>query len=208
MIKVWVRREFIKSKYNLPKISLSLNNVKQACVSIMVCKVCKSPIGLEWTQKLQNGEILPVDMALQFDISISKVNEHMLNIDGSHNMDTAIERRAKFSELIQDPDYLLDEIHYMMNRIHHWLESLDETDPDSVTIKQGTTLIKELRETVKLVYELQGKFNKGDTYHQQFIQIQGDYNQFTNAVLEANLCPGCTDKILKITDNLISNSHE
>ncbi len=159
------------------------------------CKICNSPIGLEWTQMLQHGEIDRLDMADKFGVPLVVVDDHLLN----HHMEHAIENRKKFSEIVKDPDYLYDELHYIINRLKHWLDSLDEDEPDLQTIKQGATLIKEFRETIKFVADLEGKFNRGDTYHQQFIQIQGDYNQFTNMVLE-HVCPACQLKLSGVMD--------
>lgn len=62
----------------------------------------------------------------------------------------------------------------------------------------GVKLMKETRETLKLVAELQGKLSKGsNTYQNQYIQIQGDFQMFTSSVLE-NACPSCQQKLLTV----------
>jgi len=177
-------------KFKKPEISK--DGIIPLDVPTEKCKICNSPIGLEWTQMVQRGEKDRLDMADEFGVPLMLVDEHLLN----HQMEHAIEKRKKFSEMVKDPDYLYDELHYIINRLKHWLDSLDEDAPDLQTIKQGATLIKEFRETIKFIADLEGKFNRGDTYHQQFIQIQGDYNQFTGMVLDI-VCPSCQQKIMK-----------
>ncbi|MFA5760476.1 MAG: hypothetical protein WC877_01785 [Dehalococcoidales bacterium] len=162
-----------------------------------MCKICDSPIGLEWTQKLQKGNITVAEMALKFKTTVAEVEDHNLN----HEISVAVVPHVKFSEKIQDPDYLLDKVESILDRVERWLDlNVDDgDDPDPRTIDRGTKLVKEMRETIKLVYELQGKFNKGDTYHQQYIQIQGNYNQFVNNALE-QMCPMCQQKVLEMME--------
>jgi hypothetical protein len=98
--------------------------------------------------------------------------------------------------MVNDPQYLLKKAAKIVMRLDDWTDFLTETeDLSPQSISQSAKLVKETRETLKFIAELQGKFNKGDTYHQQFVQIQGDYNQFTNNVLET-VCPSCQKKLL------------
>jgi hypothetical protein len=162
-----------------------------------MCNLCNSPLCIEWTKKLQEGKATKAETALKFKMTIAEIDDHISN----HDITTAIIPHVKFSEKIQDPDYLLDKVESILDRIEVWLDlNVDDgDDPDPRTIDRGTKLIKEMRETIKLVYELQGKFNKGDTYHQQYIQIQGNYNSFVNMALE-QMCPNCSQKVLKMME--------
>lgn len=165
----------------------------------MACKICDDKKeGLEWTKNLISGKVRPIDVALHYGMDINEVIDHKEN----HDINTALVHVQKFSEKIQDPDYLYDKVGDIINRIEKWIDlTIDMNDDDPRTIDRGTKLIKEMRETLKLVFELEGKFNKGDTYHQQFIQIQGDYNQFTGMVLDT-ACPSCQKKIMEKIHNL------
>ena len=158
------------------------------------CKMCGSEVGVEWSQKLQRGEVRPMDAALHFNMTISDVNEHMIN----HDITVAVVERKKFSEKIQDPNYLLDKVEMVLNRLETTLDNgIDlEDDLDAGTIKLTALLTKEIRETLKLVFELQGKFKHGDIYHQQFIKIEGNYNLLISAITGGMLCEECQEKML------------
>jgi len=162
------------------------------------CKICESSQGIEWTQKLQRGEKRPMDAALHFNMTVAEVDNHILNHDMEY---IALVPKKKFSEKIQDPEFMMEKVGNMVDMIEHWIEiqADNEDDLDPKSIDRLVKVVKELRDTYKLVFELQGKFNKGDTYYQQLVQIQGDYKQYTGMVLDI-LCPNCQKKLMEFNN--------
>jgi len=81
--------------------------------------------------------------------------------------------------------------------IEEWLNLTMESDKlDRATMDFGLKLSREMRETLKLVAELEGKLKRGDTYQQQFLQIQGDMNMLVGTVL-SDMCPACQMKLIQ-----------
>jgi len=163
----------------------------------MGCNICNTPhTGKQWDTELKLGTKQPRDAALFFNMTIDEVLEHL----ETHVM-PEISESSELELMVNDPQYLLKKAAKIVMRLDDWTDFLTETeDLSPQSISQSAKLVKETRETLKFIAELQGKFNKGDTYHQQFVQIQGDYNQFTNNVL-ASVCPSCRKKLAALNDN-------
>jgi hypothetical protein len=165
----------------------------------MGCKICNGGrIGYKWDRDLRLGTKKPREAALQFKMELDEVLEHL----ESHMMKVPPAEDVELERIITDPEYLLQKSAKILLQIEDWITIVREVDNISIQeISQGAKLLKEYRDTLKFVAELQGKLNKGDTYHQQFVQIQGDYNQFTSNVLET-VCPDCQAKLLKKMNTL------
>ena len=160
----------------------------------MGCNICNTPhSGKQWDTELKLGTKQPRDAALFFNMTIDEVLEHL----ETHVMPESNEV-SEFELMINDPQYILKEAAKIVIRLRDWIDFLTETeDLSPQSISQSAKLVKETRETLKFIAELQGKFNKGNTYQQQFIQIQGDYNQFTQSVLEVvSKYPNCQKELL------------
>lgn len=157
----------------------------------MGCNLCNSgQYGARWTAELKLGTKKVSSAAVEFNMSIEDVLDHI------NNHDTPTEN-VNLCELLEDPQFFYRELLMLHVRLKDWMAFMMETEEFGVAnIDRGIKLIKEIRETLKLLAELQGKLNKGDTYHQQFIQIQGDMKIFRNSVLEL-VCPDCRKEILR-----------
>lgn len=158
----------------------------------MDCKICNSgPIGSKWTAELNLNIRKPKDAALFFQISIDDVLEHL----NSHKMEY---EDVNLAELLDDPNFFYQELLMIHIKLKDWLSFIIESeDLSPSTINTLTKLVKENRDTLKLIAELQGKLNRGNTYQNQFIQIQGDFQMFTSSVLE-NTCPACQQKLFQV----------
>lgn len=160
----------------------------------MGCNICNSgQYGAKWTAELNLGTKKVSTAAIEFNMSIEDVLTHI----NDHKMET---ENVNLEELLNDPNFFYRELLMLHVRLKDWMAFMMETEEFGVAnIDRGIKLIKEIRETLKLLAELQGKLNKGDTYHQQFIQIKGDMQMFTTSVIE-NVCPDCQSKILDVID--------
>ncbi len=157
----------------------------------MGCNICNvGTIGSKWTRELKLGSKSLRAAALEFNMTIEEVMEHVKH----HEMEDKEEN--KLVSLLDDPDFFYNELLLLFRNLKEWLTFTMESERlDKANMELGMKLIREIRETLKFVAELQGKLNKGDTYYQQYIQIQGDLNVLLSAVLN-DMCPECQDRVM------------
>ncbi|MFA5760196.1 MAG: hypothetical protein WC877_00275 [Dehalococcoidales bacterium] len=157
----------------------------------MGCNLCNAgQYGAKWSAELKLGTKKVSTAAVEFNMSIEDVLDHI----NHHEVPT---ENVNLEELLNDPNFFYRELLMLHVRLKDWMAFMMETEEFGVSnIDRGIKLIKEIRETLKLLAELQGKLNKGDTYNQQFIQIQTDLRSIRNAVLEV-ACPHCQPLIMQ-----------
>jgi sarcosine oxidase delta subunit len=159
----------------------------------MGCNICNAgKVGLKWTRELNIGNKSLRVAALEFNMTIDEVMEHL----NSHHMEDT-EETIDVMELVKNPAFFYRELWTLIVNLKEWLEVTRETgDLDRNNIELGLKLLREIRETLKLIAELDGKLNKGDTYQIQYNQIQGDFNVLISTVL-GEVCDECQGKVLK-----------
>lgn len=159
----------------------------------MGCNLCNSgSIGVKWTRDLKIGSKSLRAAALEFNMTIEEVMEHMQ----THVMEEP-EPETDIMTLLEDPKFINRKILSIALNIEDWAKYVQETEKlDKNTMEFCLKLFKELRELYKLQAELEGKLKRGDTYQQQFIQIQGDMNMLVGTVL-SEMCPACQMKIVQ-----------
>jgi hypothetical protein len=162
----------------------------------MGCNICNSgKIGIKWTKDLNSDKRKIQEACIEFSMRPDEVIEHLK----SHAILEEVEKSV--TELINDPEFFYKELYSLFTAMKSWLEFTMEAERiDRSTIEVGLRLIREIRETLKLIAELQGKITKGSTYQNQYIQIQGDLNMLVGTVLN-EVCNDCQKKILKVIDN-------
>ena len=161
----------------------------------MGCNICNAGrIGYKWDHDLKIGSKKPRDAAVHFHMELDEVLDHM----SSHIMTAPSCEEIELEKLISDPEYLLKQAAKIILQVQDWITIVREIDDISINeISQGAKLIKEFRDTLKFIAELQGKLNKGDTYHQQFVQIEGNFNMLITAITGGMLCDDCQERVLK-----------
>ena len=159
----------------------------------MGCNLCNSgSIGAKWTRDLKIGSKSLRAAALEFNMTIEEVMEHMQ----THVMEEPVPETDIMS-LLEDPKFINRKILSIALNIEDWAKFVQETEKlDKNTMEFCLKLFKELRELYKLQAELEGKLKRGDTYQMQFVQIQGDMNMLVGTVL-SETCPACQQKIVQ-----------
>ena len=165
----------------------------------MGCNICNSDKkGIQWTKDLQNGKRKIHEACIEFSMTPDEVTDHMLN---HHMLDLDQNDVVDINAILDDPTFFYKELYELFTTMKDWLNFTMEVERlDRTTIDTGLRLMKEIRETLKLIAELQGKIKKGNTYQIQYNQIHGDFNALLNTVLscldEANQL-----KILKAVED-------
>lgn len=161
----------------------------------MGCNICNgNKRGILWTKDLQSGKKKVHEACIEFSMTPEEVYQHMtshaiLDIDQIPEDD--------ITRILDDPAFFYKELYELFTTMKDWLHFTMEVERlDRTTIDTGLRLMKEIRETLKLIAELQGKIKKGNTYQIQYNQIQGDFNVLIGTVL-SNACDDCQKTILK-----------
>lgn len=160
------------------------------------CKLCNTEKGRKMSLDLMTGKKEAIDAALMFNMSIDDVNEHI-----NHHDIPEPDNQVKFSELMDDPEFIFERLGKLLVRMESWMEDIVEINDGEIDFRAMNicvNLIKEIRATLKLIAELKGKLNTGDKYYHQYIQIQGNLNDFTGLIMNITQeYPECQAKIME-----------
>ena len=164
----------------------------------MSCNICNSgKKGIRWTKDLNDGKVKVQDACIEFAMNPEEVYEHL----STHEMLDIADAKIDITSIIDDPTFFYRELYDLFSTMKDWLNFTMEVERlDRTTIQTGLNLIKEIRETLKLIAELQGKISKGNTYQIQYNQIHGDFNTLIGVVLSI-ACEKCQREILKAMDD-------
>lgn len=158
----------------------------------MGCNLCNSgSIGAKWSRDLKIGSKSLRAAALEFNMTIEEVMEHTQK----HTLPEE-EKTKDIVDVLDDPKFIHRRVLMLTVNIEDWLTYVQETEKlDKNTMEFCLKLSKELRELYKLIADLEGKLQRGNTYQTQFLQIQGDMNMLVGAVL-SDMCPKCQMKLV------------
>lgn len=100
-----------------------------------------------------------------------------------------------------NPDYVRLKMVKFADILELWLDGMIVSNQiDRATMDMALRLIKEIRENLKVMAEIDGKLNKADP-KLQIINIKNDYKRLTN-VLMMDLCDNCRPKALKAIEGM------
>lgn len=160
----------------------------------MGCNICNSgKYGAKWTAELKMGTKKVSAAAVEFNMTVEDVLTHI-------NDHSVPEEDVNLEELLNDPNFYYRELLMLHVRLKDWMSFMMETEEfGTANIDRGIKLIKEVRETLKLLAELQGKLNKGTTttYNQQIVVVQDEIKALRTGVLE-RCCPECQMELLNM----------
>lgn len=156
----------------------------------MGCNICNAgQYGARWTAELKLGTKKVSNAAVEFNMSIEDVLTHI----NEHNMPTEM---VDVVDLLKDPDFIKREVIVMHIRLKEWLEFMMEQEEFGVhNMDRGLKLMKENRETLKLLGDLEGKFNTSNIFQEKYVKSQDEIKMLTNAIMEMS-CPECKKKLI------------
>lgn len=164
----------------------------------MGCNICNAggQRAINWTRDLNANKRSIQEACIEFSMTPEEVYEHM----SSHVIPELV-NNVDVESVLNDPAFFYRELYDLFTTMRDWLSFTMETERlDRTTIDTGLKLIKEIRETLKLIAELQGKIKKGNTYQIQYNQIQGEFNVLMGTVL-SHACDKCQLEIMNAIEN-------
>ncbi len=156
----------------------------------MGCNLCNAgQYGARWTAELKLGTKKVSNAAVEFNMTVEEVLTHI----NEHEMKTNM---VDVVDLLKDPDFIKREVIVMHIRLKEWLEFMMEAEEFGThNMDRGIKLMKENRETLKLLADLEGKFNHSNIYQQKYLESQAQIKMLTNVIME-NACPECRRNLI------------
>lgn len=159
------------------------------------CPICRSAKGQRITKKVALGQTTVADVARQFGLTHEEVEEHIYQ----HSPDgwTVADSVSKS----YDRDYYVKRLESLHDDLAVWADEILEGDPTPENIRLATTLVKELRDTLRLLGEVT-KILKDDEAQQALAavkEMQMRYLALTNIIV-VSACPECKERILKAVE--------
>lgn len=155
------------------------------------CKLCDAgEMSNKWIKDMLVGKKSPQTVANQFGVTVEEVMDHAYNHE---QCEVGNEMDALTFE------QFLDTMKMQLNKINNWFKIVIDTDePTTENVAMAVKLIKEIRDTLRVIAEIEGKLAaKGDTTQitVQIAAVQKNYKQLTNLILK-EVCPACQEKLI------------
>lgn len=135
------------------------------------------------------GKTSPRECGEHFGISDAEVYEHINNHELKIDVNTG---------KVDSPDFYMGRLLGMIETMDEWVRlTMEVNDFDANRIRAGTSLMREIRETLKTLAEFQGVKETGGNYSIQITQIKQEYIALTNFIME-EACDSCRAKIIDV----------
>ena len=162
-------------------------------MKVEVCPMCLDPKGKRWTEKVALGQRTVFEAAAAFSMSVQDVEEHIYKHDSQWSAVTPTKAYER--------DFYVSKLESILSDLQRWADEIMDGEPTSENIRQGTTLTKEIRDTLRLMGETT-KILKDDEAQAAIAavkQMQARYLSLTNIIV-TQACPECKAKILTAID--------
>lgn len=150
------------------------------------CKMCKHPtLAKKWSNDIIKGIKTSVDAADVFKMSIEDVENHVY-----HHQTTELMVKPE-----RNKEYFVEKLDAIQTQLDEVLEST-MVNPE-MSVRNVTSLTKEIRETLKLIAEVEGIIG-ADNYAAMQKNLEGmkkQYAELTGWIIE-NCCPDCQKRIV------------
>lgn len=155
------------------------------------CPLCKDPLrGMSWTRLILNHHRTAMDCAKDFGIEPEAVNNHIFN----HLEQSAFQDP-------NSPDYIRNKMLKFANILELWFDDMVvDRKIDRATMELALKLVKEIRESAKVIAEIDGQINKSDP-KVQIINITNDFKKLTNVIM-MDCCDNCRPKMISAVENM------
>jgi len=155
------------------------------------CPMCRDPIrSMSWVRLILNHQRTPFEAAEDMGMKPEDVNNHIY-----HHVD---------HETIpspDNPDYLRYKMNKFANIIELWFDDMVvQRTLDRATMEMALKLVKEIRENLKVIGEMDGQLNRVDP-KVQIINITNDFKKLTNVIM-MDACDECRPKMLAAVEGM------
>jgi hypothetical protein len=149
-------------------------------------------VGRLWSKWIIMGSKTAQETAFQFKMLPAEVMDHV-----NHHEIKVDEEKG----IYESPDLLMNELLKILKQLKDWMNYISSIDYDKDDIDTFVKLTKELRETVKVMGEFQGKYSKGNSVNVNVAMINQRYEQFTYLLMD-EVCEDCRLKVLNLMEHL------
>lgn len=157
------------------------------------CPLCRDQArGTSWVRLILNNQRTVYECAAFYRVTEKYVEEHIYE-----HFNTELDVTP------DDPDYVKKKMLKFITVIELWFDNMVTTSGvniDRATIEMGLKMIREIRDSLKVVGEIDGKLNRTDPAI-QIINMKNDLKQLTNVIM-MDMCPDCQTKALKAMEQL------
>lgn len=160
------------------------------------CLLCQDRRGQRWTEALSKGTKTFREAQVAFGITKEDIEEHLYK----HQPDWSA---VSASTEVQDREFYIKRLAQMGNDLNSLLEDvMDFGGTDPMTIKNATTLTREIRETLRLLGEITKVISDDETarLERALLDMRSNYLTLTN-IITTQACPECQKKILASIEN-------
>jgi hypothetical protein len=163
------------------------------------CPICQAgAFGMKFTRDFHTRpDVHARDLAIHFNMTEEEVMDHI----NCHELVVSVQptTTGELKKKISSADFYLDEISTLYMAIKDCFEFInqDRENYDSVKIQQLTTLTKDLKESLKLMAELQGRLKGPGDAQQKVLKVEGNLNIMYDIISGGVLCPHCEEKVMK-----------
>ncbi len=163
------------------------------------CPICQAgAFGMKFTRDFHTRpDVHARDLAIHFNMTEEEVMDHI----NCHELVVSVQptTTGELKKKISSADFYLDEISTLYMAIKDCFEFInqDRENYDSVKIQQLTTLTKDLKESLKLMAELQGRLKGPGDAQTKVTKIEGDLNILVDVLSGGILCPHCEEIVMK-----------
>lgn len=167
----------------------------------MSCPLCDAgDTGNIWSKDILTGRKNIHEAALHFKTTASVVQEHVYE---HYNPEPIVEEACQ----VESEDYYIRELHILLKQLKDWTNyCIKATDMSNRDIETMLKLVKETRDTLKVLGEFEGRINKQAQVQVNIGLINERYDKIQKFLLN-EACDECKLKMIELMDQLtISNT--
>ena len=157
------------------------------------CKVCAHSNRFEWEDKIINHKATRKDAAKDMDVSEQMMSEHMRFHFGSQVM-TQIKDSPVAQEAAVNLKSAISMLNTYLSQLTQRQDAIFMMPIDAKSEFAIKAHLSEVRETLKMLLEVQGNLSQAPSVKVHEMNIQ--YNNLKETVV-SDLCPMCKAKIIK-----------
>lgn len=155
------------------------------------CPLCRDPVNsASWVRLILNYHRTAFDCAEAMGMTPEAVNEHVYH---HVNHEQALHH--------DNPDYVRLKMVKFADILELWLDGMIVSNQiDRATMEMALKLIKEIRENLKIIAEMNGDLNRVDPKI-QIINITNDFKKLTNVIM-MDACDECRPKMIAAVEQM------
>lgn len=163
------------------------------------CPLCDAgDVGRIWSKDILTGRKNIQEAALFFKTTSSIVQQHIYE---HYKPDTVVVDDS-CDPAVESEDFYLRELHRLLKQLKDWTNyCVKATDMSNRDIETMLKLVKETRDTIKVLGEFEGRINKQAQIQVNIAMINQRYDLIQKFLL-TEACDECKIKVIDLMDEL------